>query len=246
MHFVDHVFVLLLFVVQPIYGALAYPRFLRKIEAGESVSRTKLYRHTFVQQWSALTVLGIVWYVLSRPAADLGLIAPGGTGFYVGTIINVLAGAFLVQSWRNARQMTVEQKTKHAAALGHLAHVLPRSLRQYRHFFGLSVTAGIAEEIVYRGFVIWYLAQVMPLWAAVIVSSVVFGLGHSYQGTSGAIRTGVAGLVFAVLYVFTGSIWLPIIGHALVDILQGKMVYEILRDAPQGEPVAESPSRACC
>ena len=71
----------------------------------------------------------------------------------------------------------------------------------------LSITAGVVEEIVYRGFVLWYLANFMPLWAALLLSSVFFGLGHSYQGKSGALRTGLVGLVFAILYVMSGSIW---------------------------------------
>ena len=70
----------------------------------------------------------------------------------------------------------------------------------------------------------------MPLWVAVIVSSVAFGLGHSYQGANGATRAGLVGLVFAVFYVVTGSIWLPIIAHALLDILQGATLYEMLRN----------------
>ena len=108
-------------------------------------------------------------------------------------------------------------------------HFLPRTRRHLSHFAGLSVTAGIVEEIVYRGFMIWLLGNFVPLWAAVIISSVFFGLGHSYQGLEGALRTGAAGLVFAVLYVVSGSIWLPIIGHALIDILQGRLVFELLR-----------------
>jgi membrane protease YdiL (CAAX protease family) len=70
----------------------------------------------------------------------------------------------------------------------------------------------------------------MPLWGAVIVSSLIFGLGHEYQGVAGIMRTGLVGLLFAVLYVSSGSIWIPIIGHVLFDILQGKTILELFRD----------------
>lgn len=93
----------------------------------------------------------------------------------------------------------------------------------------MSITAGIVEEIVYRGFVLWYLAQVMPLWIAVVVSSVAFGLAHSYQGATGALRTGLIGLAFGTYFVVTGSIWLPIVAHALLDLLQGAAIHELLR-----------------
>ena len=107
---------------------------------------------------------------------------------------------------------------------------LPHTNRELRSFYGVSITAGIVEEIVYRGFVLWYLALVMPLWAAVVVSSVAFGLGHSYQGTSGVARVTAVGLAFGVFYVFTGSIWLPILAHAIVDVLQGAAISEVLRE----------------
>jgi membrane protease YdiL (CAAX protease family) len=125
--------------------------------------------------------------------------------------------------------MSPEEKDKHVSELGDLVYFVPGTVRQFRFFASLSVTAGVVEEIVYRGFVIWYLTIFMPGWAAVILSSLFFGLGHSYQGKSGAVRTGLVGLVFAVLYVVSGSIWLPIVGHAIFDILQGRMILELLR-----------------
>jgi hypothetical protein len=125
--------------------------------------------------------------------------------------------------------MSDDERAKQVQSLGKLVHVLPHTRRDLRHFIGVSITAGIVEEIVYRGFVLWYLGLFMPLWAAVVVSSVAFGLGHSYQGAMGGLRCGLIGLAFAVFYIVTGSIWLPIIGHATLDILQGLSIHEILR-----------------
>jgi membrane protease YdiL (CAAX protease family) len=42
-------------------------------------------------------------------------------------------------------------------------------------------------------------------------------------------RAGLVGFAFALFYVGTGSIWLPIVAHALLDILQGVALYELLR-----------------
>jgi membrane protease YdiL (CAAX protease family) len=125
--------------------------------------------------------------------------------------------------------MNEADRSKQIAALGDLAHLLPRTGRDFRYFVALSITAGIAEEILYRGFALWYLQLYLPLWAAVLVSSTAFGLGHSYQGIAGVLRTGLAGLAFAILYLVTGSIWLPIAAHIAVDILQGAAIFELLR-----------------
>ena len=76
----------------------------------------------------------------------------------------------------------------------------------------------------------------MPIWAVIAVSSVAFGLGHSYQGASGVAKVTLIGLAFGILYVATGSIWLPILAHAILDILQGASIVEVLRPNDRTDP----------
>lgn len=230
MIFVDHIFILLLFVVQPIHGALEFRRYIRKVEAGEPADRIELYRQTLILEWAGFAALAAIWYFFGRPIADLGFVALGGGGFWIGAALLLMVCGYLGHMWRAATRMTKEEKAGHAKSFGKLVHFLPRTDREYRNFFGLSITAGIVEETIYRGFVFWYLAQVMPLWAVVVVSSIAFGLAHSYQGVAGVVRVTLIGLVLGAFYLLTGSIWLLILGHALLDILQGAMLVEILRE----------------
>jgi membrane protease YdiL (CAAX protease family) len=232
MNIVDHLFILLLFVAQPVYGRLSYQRYVQKIEAGAAVDPVPLYVQTALVEWVALFALFVSWFLLDRPLVDLGFSKPGGAGFIAGCVIVLLVCAYLFFAWRKTATMTPDQRRKEIDSLGSLAHFLPLTDRHMRHFDALSITAGIVEEIVFRGFVIWYLAHVMPVWAAAIVSSVFFGLVHSYQGASGIFRTGLIGLAFALLYVFTGSIWLPIVGHILFDMLQGRIIRDVVRGMP--------------
>ncbi|MDH3350318.1 MAG: CPBP family intramembrane metalloprotease [Gammaproteobacteria bacterium] len=226
---VDHLFILLLFVVQPLVGAWSYRRYVARVEAGEPSNRIRLYRQDLILEWVALGVLAIAWYLLGRPVAALGFVAPGGTGFWIGAGVLVLVTAYLITQWRSTASMSDEQKAKHKESFGNLVHFMPQTDRDYRHFVGLSITAGIVEEILYRGFVFWYLLMLMPVWAAIIVSAVVFGLAHSYQGAAGVARVTLVGIAFGIFYVVTGSIWLPMLAHAVLDILQGASVVRIMR-----------------
>ena len=229
MYLVDHIFILLLFVVQPIQGAYSFRRYVARVKEGKPARRVRAYMETLAMEWAFLAALGFAWYKFGRPVADLGFVAPGGIGFWGGAGVLVLITGYLVYAWHSAKHASDDEKSEQAQALGDLMHFLPLTRHHLRAFFAISITAGIVEEIVYRGFVLWYLAQFMPLWAAVVVSSVAFGLGHSYQGASGALRCGLIGLVFAIFYIVTGSIWLPIIAHAVLDILQGMMLFELFR-----------------
>lgn len=240
---IDHLFIVLLFVVQPVHGAREFSHFVKRIEDGKRANRIKFYRETIVLLWVALAVLAGTWIYLGRPASDLGFVSPGGLGFWISAAFVAAVSAFLVLGWRQSLSYSPEEKQKHIQSFGNLRYFMPASAEHYRYFFVTSVTAGIVEEIIYRGFVIWYLVQFMPVWAAVIVSSIAFGLGHSYQGTGGVIRVTIIGVVFGALFIFSGSIWVPIIGHFLLDALQGLTMVEILRDDGTkiaGEPETEN------
>ena len=50
-----------------------------------------------------------------------------------------------------------------------------------------------------------------------------FGLAHMYQGPVGILRTGFAGSLMALLYGLTGSLWAPIVAHAMMDLSAGRM-----------------------
>ena len=232
MHIVDHLFILLLFVFQPIHGAITYRRYIARIEAGAPSDRVHMYRQTFALEWIALAVFATAWYLLGRPAADLGFMPIEGNNFLIGSGILAIFSAFLVYQWRSARSASDDDVAKQKEAFGTLLHFLPQTDRDYRHFVGLSITAGIVEEILYRGFAIWYLVLFMPVWGAIVVSSVAFGFGHSYQGIGGVARVTLIGLAFGAFYIFTGSIWLPILGHAILDILQGATILTIMRRQP--------------
>ena len=228
----DHFLIFLLFVVQPIGGWVNFRRYVQKARAGEPIDRPRLYLHTQIIEWLFLAVLLSGWFYLQRPMSDLGFVVPGGSGFWLVAILVLIASVALSLSGRSVRQLDQKARAKHRASFGDLGHFLPQNDRDLRSFYGISVTAGIVEEIVFRGFVLWYLSLLMPLWWAVLASSVAFGLGHSYQGLGGMLRTGLAGLVLGIFYVVSGSIWLPIIAHVLLDWLQGRQIREIYRDVP--------------
>lgn len=241
-HPVDLLLLFALFVVMPVHSVREYRRYVLRIEAGELPDRPKLYRKTMASMWVMLAVLAAIWWFLDRPTALLGFVGPSGSGFWIAVALVLAGAAYLLFVWHKCKQINDEARAKNRASLGDLVHFLPQDDGELRVFFGLSASAGIVEEIVYRGFLIWCLALMMPLWAAVVISSVAFGLAHTYQGPSGVLRTGIAGLALGVLYVVSGSIWLPILAHFLMDALQGLSIREMFRNTGQSNGVADVPA----
>ena len=86
------------------------------------------------------------------------------------------------------------------------------------------IGAAIGEELVFRSFLIGRLETVFggasraATTTAVILSSIVFGAAHAYQGPSGVLVTGVLGLLFAIVYVASGHrAWVNVMAHGVYD-----------------------------
>ena len=110
-----------------------------------------------------------------------------------------------------------------------LEWLLPRTARERSLFALLSVSAGVGEELAFRGFLIPALRSAGgSTLVAVLVSSAAFGLMHSYQRVRGALRAGVLGALLAVPFVLTGSILPSMIAHAAFDLVVGLLLADWL------------------
>jgi membrane protease YdiL (CAAX protease family) len=77
---------------------------------------------------------------------------------------------------------------------------------------------GWAEEVIVVGFLFTRLRQLrMSPIAAVILTSLLRGLYHLYQGFGAGLGNVAMGLVFGYVYVRTGRLWPLIVAHALID-----------------------------
>ena len=101
-----------------------------------------------------------------------------------------------------------------------IALILPRTIAERIIWIILAIMTGVSEEICFRGFVISRMGILTrSVWPGVVLGSLAFSIGHSYQGIGGVIVIGTYGLMFALLFLARGSLVPCIIAHALQDIL---------------------------
>jgi len=94
--------------------------------------------------------------------------------------------------------------------------IIPRSKKEKQIFFGVSLTAGICEEIIWRGFLYYLILTVFPNSPIVIVivaASILFGFGHIYQGFHGFVQATIIGALYGCLYWAAGSVIPGILLH---------------------------------
>jgi membrane protease YdiL (CAAX protease family) len=84
----------------------------------------------------------------------------------------------------------------------------------------LKMVVALAEETIFRRYLILRFEAVTASSAvAVVLSAVIFSLGHGYEGSAGVVTVGVMGLVFALIYLWRRSLVTPIVMHFLQDFI---------------------------
>lgn len=100
-------------------------------------------------------------------------------------------------------------------------NLIPRTRIEKGWFAFSAITAGVSEEIVFRGFALLLLSTVFPIfpkYVLAIAAGILFGLAHYYQGVRGVIKTALIGALFGLLYLGTDSLLLCVLLHTLFDL----------------------------
>ena len=203
-------------LVEPVWGWFEYRR-LKARRDSDPNALVRVYRIVMATEW-AWTALVFAAVALS-PALDraaIGVRAPVFDDFVL--LATVTGALMLVASTLGMRSAL--RKGKPIPGQEAYAALLPRTRRERWHAVGGALTAGICEEVLYRGFFIAVGVRLFHLspTAAAVASVVVFLIAHIYQGWRGALPLTILAVILTILYVRSASLLLPILLHALVDL----------------------------
>jgi membrane protease YdiL (CAAX protease family) len=210
----------------------------RRMAAAPDAPLLPRYLKVMLRGWIAVAAVAALWLFEKRAPAALGLGDPFDDLIGLGAVIGLLIVGATAQ-FRLARTMTPNRRARMRSQMRTIK-ILPRSTTELVVFLGVSLTAGVWEELVYRGFLFWFLMPYAGLAGAVVLSTLVFGIGHAYQGWRGVLTTTVLGLLFAIGYAASRSLWWLMAIHALIDAFGGVLTWRVLR-MPEPE---SAPARA--
>jgi uncharacterized protein len=144
----------------------------------------------------------------------------------------VATAALLPLVLLGGKALEASAETKRAAL-----HELARMALPVR--LGLALLAGVYEEIVFRGFLLGRLMGGLATLSgvltkraatrvAIVLSAILFAVGHAYQGPVGMVQTLVVGVLLGWLRVRRASLFAPIGSHLTIDLV-GMVALTVLR-----------------
>ncbi len=194
-----------------------------------SRERQRWYRTWLAKAFAFFLVLSLIGLALSGellaivtlPAAFGDLAARArdvvGTDEISAPFLIGLGSAFLVGTVLSA--FLTARTSRKARTAGNFEALLPRNGRERVWAALLSLNAGVSEELFFRLYLplLFMLLTGDPL-LAFVVSAVMFGLSHLYQGVVGVLVTALFGAIVTAVYLTTGQLWIAIALHVAVDL----------------------------
>ena len=138
-----------------------------------------------------------------------------GAGIELAVMLGFAGGVVVggLIAWRRLR------RGKRDWTIGRIAHLQPREPGAFGWAAALSIVAAVTEELFFR--------LVVPLlvthatgdaWIGFGVALAMFAFAHRYQRWAGVAGTAIGGAFLTLLYLRTGSLWLPIAAHAAINL----------------------------
>lgn len=179
-------------------------------EVGDN--RMFTYVATMVFQWGLVAFMYLVLKLERMKMVDIGFRGFTIRNFNIGAIFLVASifVTYLITFGLDAIGLKVNQE---------LDFILPKTPPERLTWVFLSFTAGFCEETIYRGYVISRLQFVTGGWLlGAVISSLSFGLLHSYQGVGNIVLISIYGFLLSLLFVWRKSLVPGIFAHFLLDV----------------------------
>lgn len=171
--------------------------------------------------------------VLNSHAPSASLFHGMLMGILVGAMVGWTAVGFLLPRLLRRRKVKPIQA-------GDIAALLPRNGAETVWTALLSVNAGLGEELYFRLLLPLLLATLgTGALAAFVIAGLIFGAVHFYQGIAGIVATTIIGGLMAVIYLWTGNLWIAVGAHALLDLV-GLVVRPTLRRIARHRTAADA------
>ncbi|MGB8886882.1 MAG: CPBP family glutamic-type intramembrane protease [Candidatus Korobacteraceae bacterium] len=223
---VQHLLFFCLLVVAPAWDYYDTSRLRKHPESGRKI---RYYQTLASWLWIASIVAYLVagfralFTIIPAPGDAAWLFGHAWVRYLVEAVIAVFMALILlppgIAIWKNLTKQP--RKYSSADAMKSLSYFFPATWTERRWFGFLCITAAICEETLFRGFLLHYLHVVpwsLNLTLALLLSSIIFGLQHLYQGAAGAASSVIIGLLFGLLFLLTGNLLLPMLCHAVMDL----------------------------
>lgn len=181
--------------------------------------RISYFKYVIYSEWVVTLLILATVYFTSTTFAKIGFVLPTKNsmqflGMFTGFLFGIIILLVILM------KVPVYQRYLKAQT-DPISYLVPTGKLDKRYAILSVITAGVCEEIIYRGFLLHFLSNApfhLEGITLLIIGSVIFGIAHYYQGWKGVILTGIVGFALSRIYFETHSLIFPVILHTIIDL----------------------------
>lgn len=224
---VDIVLLAVIIIGLPLEALINLKSSRAELASGKPGVRVKHYTQTILLLWAISLPIIVLWASIGRAWGDLGFnLETRGWALSGWGLAALVAAFFALQFAQATRSESVRTQIRdHMAKNAIMTNFMPQTDAERRVFNIMGVSAGIAEEIVFRGYLIWAFSLFMPVWSAAAFALAVFTILHAYQGWSQLPGVFAMGALVTLVFLLSGSLWPAIALHIFVDVINNGTVW---------------------
>ena len=219
----DHSLIWIFGIIVPFISGLQSEKLSGGVQF-DSSSRRRLYLANSLMLGIAGSIVLILWAFKKRTWNTLGFRDVDNKHLTVTVIaILIFVLAYVVDTIITNKSVKKQGST---TDWFNTYSFLPQNKQDLLPYILLCACAGFFEEIIYRGFMVSYFMPLhdksMPIpWIAILAPTFLFSLAHYYQGWTAVVKIGIFSMLFGVIYIYSKSLYPPMILHFLVDLFSG-------------------------
>jgi membrane protease YdiL (CAAX protease family) len=200
-----------------------------------TTSKGRIAGYLVTMAWEYILLGYVVWGARLRKVSFQELVGDRWNKFEDFLVDVILAAGFLVVWLLLVSSIALALKHLHLVdfspagqarqldeARKQIGFLAPRTNLEMWIFLGLSASAGLCEEVVFRGYLQrQFGAWTRNAWMGIVLSGIVFGAGHGYEGVRRMIIIAFFGMAFGILAHARKSLRPGMIAHGSWDAMAG-------------------------
>lgn len=232
----DHIIFLIVGIVIPLLSLFSASQ-TSGTQEGETVKmelppKKHLYYSNGLMLWIGASLVLTSWNFSQKPWGLLGIQYPQFSAlswYLIAALLLIYLADTAYSTFKAIRDKTPDDEE--------FLSIMPANWKEYAHFVFLACSAGVCEEVVFRGFLINYIHESIPIdqysmILSVLIPGIIFSVSHIYQGFLNVFKIFSLSLLFGSIFLLTKSLVVVIMLHIFVDMLSGA-VFVILQKRKQ-------------
>ena len=229
----DHILIFLYGIVIPFFSGVKSRENFQEIHFTENI-RKRFYLANSLFLGIAAGVIVFTWWIYDRPFASMGFKLPStGTrqtwAISLSVFLGILYVADIIWSVKKSIRNPELQAEQDAST-----PFLPHHIREIPAYIVMCLSAGVFEEIMYRGYMVTYFlpeynnSSGWPILAAV-APAFLFSLAHYYQGWHAMLKIFLLSVLLGLIFIISESLYIVMTIHFAIDLIGGLIAMRYLR-----------------